>query len=114
MYRACSGGLLQARRSRLTSLGALSLLTGLTGAQMGTASAESGTKVTVLETSMGITDNVRLLRHLALRFGDDDDFVEAHFGPGSKGEQSAALSSCAGRSSMGQKHEPSVVQLSVR
>ena len=33
-----------------------------------------------IETSLGLTNQVRLLRHLALRFGEEDDFVEAHFG----------------------------------
>jgi hypothetical protein len=43
------------------------------------------TQVRVVETSLGITDNVRLLRHLGLRFGDDNDYLEAHFGPGAGG-----------------------------
>lgn len=29
-----------------------------------------------IETSLGLTNRVRLLRHLALRFGSDDDFLE--------------------------------------
>ena len=28
-----------------------------------------------IETSLGISDDVRLLRHLGLRAGEDDDFV---------------------------------------
>ena len=37
-------------------------------------------QVQVIETSLGITNKIKLLRHLGLRVGDDDDFVEAHFG----------------------------------
>jgi hypothetical protein len=43
-------------------------------------------QVTVVETSMDLIDDIRLMRHLALRFGDDDSFVEAHYGPGAAGE----------------------------
>lgn len=43
------------------------------------------TPVHVVETSLGITKDVRLLRHLGLRFGDEDSFSEAHFGPSDAG-----------------------------
>lgn len=43
------------------------------------------TPVHVVETSLGITKDVRLLRHLGLRFGDDDSYSEAHFGPSDAG-----------------------------
>lgn len=43
------------------------------------------TPVHVVETSLGMVDDIRLLRHLGLRFGPDDEFVEAHFGPSDAG-----------------------------
>jgi len=43
------------------------------------------TPVHVVETSLGIVDDVRLLRHLGLRFGSEESFVEAHFGPSDAG-----------------------------
>lgn len=46
----------------------------------------SATEVRVVETSLGLQDEVRLLRHLGLRFGDQKNFVEAHFGPSSGNE----------------------------
>jgi hypothetical protein len=38
-------------------------------------------RVSVVETSLGLAEQTRLLRHLGLRVGSGDDFVEAHFGP---------------------------------
>lgn len=43
------------------------------------------TPVHVVETSLGITKDVRLLRHLGLRFGEEDSYSEAHFGPSDAG-----------------------------
>lgn len=48
------------------------------------APAIAATPVSVVETSLGFGEQTRLLRHLGLRFGDED-FVEAHFGPGEGG-----------------------------
>lgn len=52
---------------------------------MPTPPATIHTPVHVVETSLGIVDDVRLLRHLGLRFGPEDSFVEAHFGPSDAG-----------------------------
>jgi hypothetical protein len=43
----------------------------------------------VVETSLtggDLSEKIKLLRHLGLRVGDDDDFVETHFGPGEGGQ----------------------------
>ena len=57
------------------------------GVQVRTFAAKQ--RVRVIETSLGVQDNIKLLRHLGLRVGEDDeDFVEAHFGPGEDGQMS--------------------------
>jgi hypothetical protein len=61
------------------AMGVSLALSGLPAAQA------AATPVSVVETSLGLADNSRLLRHLGLRFGDEKDFVEAHFGPGEGG-----------------------------
>jgi hypothetical protein len=42
--------------------------------------------VKVAETSLGVGDETRILRHLGLRVGPDDDYIEVHFGPGEGGD----------------------------
>lgn len=49
-------------------------------------------KVQVVETSLGLADQTRLLRHLGLRVGPDDDYVEAHFGPGGTSRRACTVS----------------------
>ena len=60
---------------------------------MGAGPAAHAEKVQVVETSLGLADQTRLLRHLGLRVGPDNDFVEAHFGPG--GELFCSPADCA-------------------
>jgi hypothetical protein len=43
------------------------------------------TPISVVETSLGFGEQLSLLRHLGIRAGDENDFVEAHFGPGQGG-----------------------------
>lgn len=50
--------------------------------------------VHVVETSLfeqTLADETPIFRHLGLRIGPDDDFVEAHFGPGAGGDFTAGF-----------------------
>ena len=54
-------------------------------------------RIRVIETALGgPSDKIKLLRHLGLRVGEDDeDFVEAHFGPGEDGQMSEGEQPCS-------------------
>lgn len=47
------------------------------------------TKISVVETSLYMAgeEHTRVLRHLGIRAGDEDDFIECHFGPSETGQR---------------------------
>ena len=70
--------------------GPLTRVNSCTRAGMRVRACAEKQRIRVIETALGgPSDKIKLLRHLGLRVGEDDeDFVEAHFGPGEDGQMS--------------------------